>query len=52
MIKKVVLVLSWVIILTEEIYLNNVFNKIIGDVRYIKLRTFVVLATNRLESNL
>ena len=37
--------------MTEEIYLNNVFNKLISDVRYIRLKTFVVLSENKEETN-
>ena len=38
-----------VIIMNEEMYLNNVYSKLIGDVKHIKFRTFVVLAKEKID---
>ncbi len=35
-------------LMTEEIYLNNVLNKLIKDVRYARMKTFVVLYKERI----
>lgn len=39
-------------IMTEDIYLNNVFTKMINDVRYVKLKAFVVLPSSVNESKI